>query len=134
MDNKTFNEQYQKAVDAARTVEQTEPRAKSVRYDATSRRVVVELENGATFIFPPDLLQGLGQASAEQLANVRLAPRGAALWWDDLDAQFSLPALMMGIFGNKAWMAELGREGGVTKATKAIVKPTAVRHLGLTKR
>jgi hypothetical protein len=32
--------------------------------------------------------------------------------WEELDVQVGVPALMMGIFGTRAWMAEVGRIGG----------------------
>jgi hypothetical protein len=41
-----------------------------------------------------------------------MMPRGAALHWENLDQDFSVAGLLAGIFGTKAWMAELGRQGG----------------------
>jgi len=34
------------------------------------------------------------------------------LHWEHLDADLSVPRLVMGIFGSGAWMRELGRKGG----------------------
>lgn len=103
--------QFEEATKRGEEAEHSEPRAKSVHYDRTSNRLVIELTNGATFIVPCELLQGLRDASPEDIAGVKLGPRGAALFWDKLDVDFSLPGLMAGRFGNKAWMAELGRQG-----------------------
>jgi hypothetical protein len=74
--------------------------------------MVVEMMNGCTFMFPPELAQGLAGASPNLLAEVKVMPQGFALGWDTLDVHLSLAGLMSGIFGNKTWMAELGRKGG----------------------
>ncbi len=110
MAEKTFDEEYAAAVRAAALADATEPRAKSARYDRRARRIVVELLNGATFIFPPELAQGLAGASPADLAKVQVTPSGAGLRWPSLDADFSLPGLMMGVFGSPAWMREQARE------------------------
>ena len=109
------------AIDAAlergRTARAGEPRAAAARYDRTSGRVIVDLENGCTFAFPPRLAQGLEAASDEQLAAVEILGRGYGLHWEALDVDLSLPGLMAGIFGTKAWMAR--RAGQATSAAKA---------------
>jgi hypothetical protein len=100
--------------------DKTEPRAAAARYDRRSNQIIVDLRNGASFLFPPKLAQGLSGASAKDLANIQIAPSGEGLRWPSLDADFSLPGLMMGMFGNKAWMAEFARRGGsATSAAKA---------------
>jgi hypothetical protein len=90
----------------------TEPRAKHATYEARSRRLVIELLNGCVFIVPVDLMQGLRGASDEELADFELMPRGFDLHWKRLDAQFTVAGLLTGVFGTKAWMAEVGRTGG----------------------
>jgi hypothetical protein len=120
MAERDFNREYDAAVKAAALSDKTEPRAAAARYDRRSNRIIVELRNGASFLFPPELAQGLRGASAGKLANVEITPSGEGLRWPDLDADFSLPGLMMGMFGNKAWMAEFARRGGsATSAAKA---------------
>ena len=111
-----FREQIIRARQRASVKEKTEPRAKSALFDPASRRVVVELANGLTISFPPELLQGLEEASHEELSEIRVLPTGNALSWDRLDVQFSIPRLVHGVFGNKPWMAHLGRLGGLTRS------------------
>jgi len=110
MAEKTFDKEYAAAVRAAALADATEPRAKSARYDRRTRRIVVDLLNGATFLFPPALAQGLAGASPADLAKVQVTPSGAGLRWPSLDADFSLPGLMMGVFGSPAWMREQARK------------------------
>lgn len=109
------------AIDAAlergRMARANEPRAAAARYDRVSGRVIVDLENGCTFAFPPRLAQGLEGATDDQLAAVEILGRGYGLHWEELDADLSLPGLMAGIFGTKAWMAR--RAGQTTSAAKA---------------
>lgn len=116
MAEKTFDEEYAAAIRAASLADATEPRAKSARYNRRTRRIVVELASGAAFIFPPELAQGLADASPLELAEVRVTPSGAGLRWPSLDADFSLPALMMGVFGSPSWMRELARKRGSVKS------------------
>ena len=109
------------AIDAAlergRAALASEPRAATARYDRSSGRIIVDLENGCTFAFPPRLAQGLEVASDDQLAAVEILGQGYGLHWEELDVDLSLPGLMAGIFGTKAWMAR--RAGQATSAAKA---------------
>jgi uncharacterized protein DUF2442 len=103
---------FDEATVRSRIASAVEPQAKSAHYDRATNRVVVELKNGATFIFPCKLAQGLSDESADDLALVELGPRGASLHWEKLDVDFSIVGLMSGVFGNKAWMSKLERNGG----------------------
>ena len=111
MANKRFDDEYREAVQAAAVADALEPRAKSARYNRRARRIVVELTNGATFLFPPELAQGLAGAPAKDLAQIEVSPSGSGLHWPTLDADFSLSGLMLGCFGTRAWMDELARRG-----------------------
>ena len=103
-----------------RELRETEPYAVAARYDARSRRVVVDLSNGATFAFPPRLSQDLQGAGAADLAKIEITPSGFGLYWPALDADLSIPGLLAGRFGTKAWMRELARRAGrVTSPAKA---------------
>jgi hypothetical protein len=104
--------QIQKAKEASRLADETEPRAKSVHYDEATDLIVIELKNGAFFSFPPHLAQGLGDGTPEQLNDIWLDASGSSVHWDSLDVDFDIPLLIQGVFGTKAWMAELGRKGG----------------------
>lgn len=53
----------------------------------------------------------------DQLAAVELLGQGYGLHWEELDVDLSLPGLMAGLFGTKAWMAR--RAGQATSAAKA---------------
>ena len=105
------------ALDRGRTASASEPRARSVRYDRKADRIVVDLTNGSTFAFPPKLAQGLEQASADQLAQVEILGNGFGLHWEALDADFTVPGLLAGLFGTRAYMAR--RAGQTTSPAKA---------------
>jgi hypothetical protein len=95
------------------TARLNEPRAMAARYNRKLGRVVVELTNGCSFTFPPQLAQGLEKATAEQLAQVEIIGRGFGLHWEALDADLSVPGLLAGLFGTKAYMA---RQAGQAKS------------------
>ena len=98
-----------------------EPRAVAASYDAASGRVIVELTNGCTFAFPARALQGLGDARDEDLAGVEVLGAGHGLHWEALDADFTVPGLLMGLFGTRTWMAQeqARRAGAATSVAKA---------------
>ena len=83
---------------------ETEPRAKTARFDAASSRIVVDLSNGCSFAFPAYLAQGLEDASPDALAEVEVLGQGYGLHWEKLDVDLSIPGLLAGLFGTKAFM------------------------------
>lgn len=46
-----------------------EPHAKSARFDRRRHRVLVEMDNGCLFAFPAKYVQGLEQATLEELVK-----------------------------------------------------------------
>jgi hypothetical protein len=89
-----------------------ERRPESVRYDHRHRRVEIAFEGGALFAFPVELAQGLRDASARDLADVRLSPGRTGIHWERLDVDLGIAALLAGVYGTREWMRELGRRGG----------------------
>ena len=118
---------FDRAARAGARAAAAEPRARAARYDAKNRRIVVDLTNGCTFAFPVQLAQGLSGAGGAALAEVEVLPGGEGLHWERLDADLSLPRLVMGIFGSGAWMRELGRKGG---SASSVAKRKAARANG----
>lgn len=108
-------------------LDQTEPRARSARYDPASGRIEIELKDGCLFAFPTEIAQGLRGATPEQLAAVEVEGNGYALHWEELDADFTVPGLLAGRFGTKRWMSELGRSGGRSRSES---KARAARENG----
>ena len=107
LDEATLTAAIAKAREAAVIANAVEPRAESAYYDASSDRIVINLKSGAIFSFPPAIAQGLSGASPENLAEVEITPSGDGLHWEKLDADFSVPALLAGVFGTKAWMEQI---------------------------
>lgn len=109
--------QIDAALERGRLSLETEPRAAAARYDRKRDRVVVDLTNGCTFAFPPRLAQGLEAATDDQLKKVEVLGIGYGLHWEALDVDLSLPGLLTGLFGTKAYMAR--RAGQATSPAKA---------------
>ncbi len=108
-DDDELEKQFEEARKRGQKSLKIEPRAKSAYYDRTSKRIIVELLNGCTFMFPANLAQGLRGASDEDLAEVEIMPFGFGLHWEKLDADFTVAGLLAGRFGTKRWMEELQR-------------------------
>ena len=97
-----------------------EPRAVAAYFDATSRRIVVELDGGTSFSFPADMAQDLENASDEDLADIELLGGGFGLHWEKLDVDFTVAGLAAGIFGTARYMAQqAGRARSEAKAAAA---------------
>jgi hypothetical protein len=72
----------------------------------------VGLSNQRRLVLPIEDLQGLEQATPAQIQNYELLGRGTGISFPDLDVDLYVPALMEGVYGNRRWMAHLGRKGG----------------------
>ena len=119
--------QAEAADERGRALRDSEPHAVAARFDRKSARIVVDLSNGATFAFPAGLGQGLEEASAEQLAQVKVSGAGFGLHWEALDVDLSIPGLLAGRFGSKSWMSELARRAGQSRSP---AKAAAARENG----
>ncbi len=94
--------------------------ARDARYDRDSGRVVVDLQNGVTFQFPPALLPKLRDADAATLADVVVDPMGVGLRWEGLDADYDLAGVIRALVGSAWAMRDLAHVGGsVRSAAKA---------------
>lgn len=113
-------EQIEAANARGRIVRETQPHAAAARYDAKTDRVIVDLTNGATFAFPPRLVEGLHDASPAEIAEVEVIGRGFGLHWETLDLDYTVPGLVNGVFGTAKWMAaKAGRTSSAAKAAAA---------------
>jgi Protein of unknown function (DUF2442) len=128
--NNEITAELQAVIDQSREagakLAETEPRAVRSWFDGVDK-IFIELKSGIVMGFPSHCLQGLESATTEQLAEVETTPSGYGLHWEDLDVDLAVPHLVTGIFGSKAWMAELGRQGG--KST-SLAKTEAARNNG----
>lgn len=98
------DEEFEAANERGRISFETEPHAKSARFDRATRMIVVELYNGCIFAFPPRQLQGLENATDDELAEVEVLGVGYGLHWGTRDADFTVPGLLAGRFGTAAFM------------------------------
>lgn len=99
-------------------------RATSARFDAASGLINVDFFSGCSFAFPARLAQGLEDASPEALAEVEILGQGYGLHWEELDVDLSIPGLLVGLFGTKAFMDRQcgARSGTSTWQVKADAK------------
>lgn len=109
---------YQRATKRGEEERSRLPVPASVRFDRGSGRVVVEFTNDAAFMFPARHLQGLEDASDEELAEVELLGE-TGLHWETRDVDFRIAGLMAGVFGNARFMEAARRGGQSASAAKA---------------
>ncbi len=107
LDDCAFQQQFEQAQAATEQANHTEPRAIAAYYESIEGLIIIRLRSGASFSFPPNIAQGLAEASPEDLAQVEITPRGDGLHWKTLDADFTIAGLLAGRFGTKRWMEQL---------------------------
>lgn len=90
----------------------------SVRFDHSSERIIVDFTNGASFMFPARAVEGLEDASSDQLADVELLGE-TGLHWESLDVDYTVTGLMNGIFGSRTFMEAQSRGGKSRSPAKA---------------
>jgi hypothetical protein len=96
----------------------TEPQACNVLYESTSRKIVIEFDNGCKFECPISLLQGVCDLSDNEISQVKLTPAGWGLTWENAEIDLGVNELVQGIFGTKAWMKKIAAKGGCAKSAK----------------
>ncbi len=116
MSEAEFQRQCLEATKRGAEERRNNPHAVAAHCDGLARRLVVDLSNHCSLVVPTDQLQGLRGAAAKDLEQVKLLARGYALDWPRLDMQFTITGLLAGVFGTKAWMAELRKDLGSEKS------------------
>jgi len=111
-DNNRFEEQLKRAREAGSATLASERKAVDVRYVESSDELRLELSDGAELLVPVSQLQGLSEASPEAIREVELTADGLALHWDELDVHYTVPGLLRGLYGTRAWMRAIGSKGG----------------------
>ena len=104
------------------------PRAESAHYDAGRDRVIVRLTTGVEIGFAPRDVEGLHDASVDDLKAVEVEAFGLGIHFPAIDADLYVPALLEGMLGSTRWMAaRLGAAGG---RTRSAAKAAASRENG----
>ncbi len=124
----TSDAEINRAIERARRV-QGEPRVTEVEYrpGAGLDMLILKLRDGRRHMIPREQLQGLQSATRAQIARVEILGNGTGLHWPALDVDYHVPSLLRHIYGNKEWMAAIGRGGG---AAKSPAKKKAARENG----
>jgi hypothetical protein len=92
-----------------------EPRALTVEHVPGLNLLIVGLSNQRRLVLPIEEVQGLGKATHEQMRMYKLIGRGTGISFPELDVDLYVPALIEGVYGNRRWMAQLGKKGGKAK-------------------
>ena len=88
----------------------------------------VRLTTGVEIGFAPRDVEGLQQASTEDLQVIEVEAFGLGIHFPRIDADLYVPALLEGVLGSKRWMAaQLGATGG---QVRSVAKAAASRENG----
>lgn len=125
----TSDAEIDRAIDRAKNV-RGEPLVTAVEYRPGPGLdlFILKLSDGSRRVIPREDLQGLQTAAKDQVARVEILGGGTGLHWPKLDVDFYVPGLLRGVYGNKKWMAQIGRSGG---SVKSAAKKAAARANGL---
>lgn len=86
-------------------------KAVSAKYDRRIGMVVVRLSSGLFLQFRPREIQGLERARPGDFSMIVVSPSGLGLHVPKLDADVSVPGLLRGLVGSRAWMQSLAKRG-----------------------
>jgi hypothetical protein len=112
----TTDAEIRAAIALANTREQDDLRAVRARYDPAQDRILITLATEIEIAVPRRLLQGLQDATPEQLAAIEIQELGQGLHWPALDVDHYVPGILEGIFGTRRWMSAIGRKGGSVRS------------------
>lgn len=87
-------------------------RAESVRFSQAHEQIKIVLTTGAELGIPVSLIPALRNASPRDLAAVEVTPTGAALHWERLDVDVSVPGIVLEALGEEAIRSLFGVTGG----------------------
>jgi hypothetical protein len=124
------NRQMHSAGDRAQERKHHIPQATGAAYHPDTGLVCIQLSNGVVIGLPATHTQGLETADSTSMSEICISPSGYGIHFPKLDVDLYLPALMEGIFGTKAWMAERGRKGGQAATTAKQAASRANGKLG----
>ena len=110
----TTDAEIEAALERAKTHD-SEPRALTVEHIPALSLLIVGLSNQRRLVLPLEEVQGLSSATHQQIQNYELLGHGTGISFPDLDVDLYVPALIEGVYGNRRWMAQLGRKGGSAK-------------------
>lgn len=102
--DKQIEQAQQRYIEEART----EPRAEGVRYE--DGILHISLTNQTQVGIKTELIQGLKGADPSLISRFYLVAQGEAIFWDELDVHLSIPGLVKGVYGTRAWMESLEEE------------------------
>jgi hypothetical protein len=110
----TTDAEIEAALESA-ALHDADPRARTVQHIPALDLLIVGLTNGRRLVLPIEDVQGLGNATHQQIQHYELLGRGTGISFPDLDLDLYVPALIEGVYGNRRWMAHLGKKGGSAK-------------------
>lgn len=122
------DEEFEQANNRAARRKSHFPAALSVRFDRHLSRLVIELASGMGVTFAPKDLQGLQDASPEEMDEAEISPSGFGVYFPKLDVDLYIPGLLEGYLGTKRWMAAKNGSAGGKVSTEA--KAAAARDNG----
>ncbi|WEK02729.1 MAG: DUF2442 domain-containing protein [Candidatus Devosia phytovorans] len=115
-------DEYEAATQRGEIERARSPNPSQVRFDRQTGRVLVDFSNGAALLIPARSLQGLEDASDDELAEVELLGE-TGLHWESRDVDFTIDGLMRGVFGTAAFMAQ--RKGGQSRSEAKVAASRA---------
>jgi hypothetical protein len=97
------------------------PVAVSATFRPEDGRLAIELSNGASFAIPARFIQGLENASDDDLKTIEITASGEGLYFPAVDADILVLPLLAGVLGSRSFMAKrMGKAGGSSRsASKA---------------
>jgi hypothetical protein len=98
----TTDAEIDAAIAQANVYDQYRPKAVAVAYHAKDDVFVIKFISGVELKIPRGLMQGLENATPQQLAEAEITDVQSGLHWESLDVDHYIPSMIDGVFGNRA--------------------------------
>ena len=99
-----------RALAQARAYEKYARRVVKAVYLKRTDRLRLVFDDGAIYILPRRLIQGLPVASEYELGRIQILNYGTGLLWPLLDVSHHVQGLLDGVYGSARWMASLHKQ------------------------
>lgn len=97
------------------------PVAVSATFRPDDGRLAIELSNGASFAIPARFIQGLENASDDDLNKIEITASGTGLYFPTVDVDILVLSLLAGVLGSRSFMAKrMGKAGGSSRSASKV--------------
>jgi hypothetical protein len=103
----TTDAEIDAAIECARMYEKYDRKVVRATYSQKTDSLRLVFDDGAFYVVPRLLIQGLSNAEGKALECIEILDGGTGVLWPSLDVAHYVPAMLAGVYGSEKWMTGL---------------------------